>query len=183
LRTTYRIGIVTVLCLICAGHFADKVQGAENPAALTLRDMQGAKVRLGDLRGKIVVLNFWATWCGPCNAEMPLLVKAEAFYAGRNVAFVGASVDEPGKEAKVAEFVKKLGIRYPIWVGATDDDMKRMQVGNAVPATVFLDAEGVVRARILGQMRTGEMEERIDWLLSGRQGTTPDVLVRHLEEK
>jgi thiol-disulfide isomerase/thioredoxin len=183
LRRIFCIGIVGTVCLIGTRELAGPVYAAEKPVSLTLRDPQGGKVRLSDLRGKIVVLNFWATWCGPCNAEMPMLVKASSAYAGRNAAFVGVSVDEPGKEAKVAEFARKLGIAYPIWLGATDDDMKRMQVGNAVPATVFLDADGVIRARILGQMRPGEVEERLDWLLAGRQGTAPEALVRHLSPK
>jgi len=83
----------------------------------------------------------------------------------------------------VAGFVQKLQIGYPIWLGATDVDMKRLQLGNAVPGTAFLDADGIVRARILGQMRPGEIEERLDWLLRGQQGNAPAALVNHLDEK
>jgi thiol-disulfide isomerase/thioredoxin len=155
----------------------------EKPATLTLKDVQGTKVKLSGLRGKIVVLNFWATWCGPCNVEMPILVDAAKFYEGRNVVFVGASVDSSDTQGKVAAFAQKLQIGYPIWVGATDIDLKRLQMGDTVPATAFLDGDGVIRARILGQMRPGEIEERVDWLLRDRSGTAPSILVKHLGEK
>jgi len=157
--------------------------GAEKPAVLSLHDMQGSKVKLSDLHGKIVVLNFWATWCGPCNAEMPMLVKAAAAYLGKNVAFVGASVDAPETQGKIAGYVEKLQIAYPIWIGATDVDMKRLQMGEMVPGTAFVDTDGIIRMRVLGQMRPGEIEERIDWLLSDHQRKAPSEVVKHLEEK
>lgn len=157
--------------------------GAEKPASLTLKDMQGAKVKLSDLRGKIVVVNFWATWCGPCDAEMPMLVKTAASYEGKNVAFIGASLDEPETQKKIPDYLKKRQVTYPIWVGATDDDLKHFQLGNMVPATLFIDADGIVRARILGQMRPGEIEERLDWLLGGQKGTAPEAVVKHLDPK
>jgi hypothetical protein len=78
--------------------------------------------------------------------------------------------------------VSKLGIAYPIWVGATDDDMKRLRLGNSVPCTAFLDADGIVRARILGQMRPGEIQERVDWLLRDRAGNAPSANIKHLDE-
>ena len=174
---------VAVLCMAAGQSVAVGSSGAEKPASLTLKDTQGTKVKLSDLRGKIVVLNFWATWCGPCNVEMPMLVNAANTYAGKQVVFVGVSVDSTDTQDKVSGFVQKLHIGYPIWVGATDVDMKRLQFTNAVPATAFLDADGIVRARILGQMRPGEIEERVDWLLRGQQGNSPAVLVNHLNEK
>jgi thiol-disulfide isomerase/thioredoxin len=158
-------------------------ESVEKPAALTLKNLQGSKTRLSDLHGKIIVLNFWATWCGPCNAEMPMLVSAANSYDAQRVAFVGASVDEPNTQNKIAEYARKLRIGYPIWVGATDDDMKRLQLGNSVPCTAFIDADGIVRARILGQMRPGEIEERVDWLLRNRAGSAPPAVATHLDEK
>ncbi|WP_446742642.1 TlpA family protein disulfide reductase [Silvibacterium acidisoli] len=155
---------------------------AEKPASLTLKDLQGHKVRIADLHGKIVVLNFWATWCGPCNAEMPMVVKTAATYAGKNVVFIGVSVDAPQTQKKIPSYLTGHQISYPIWTGATDDDMKRLQLGDAVPATAFLDQDGVIRSRILGQMRPGEMEERIDWLINNEQGAAPTPVVTHLDK-
>jgi len=162
---------------------ATSATAAEKPATLTLKDMHGSRVKLSDLRGKIVVLNFWATWCGPCNVEMPMLVKAAASYQGKNVVFIGASVDAAETQGKVTGYTEKLQIAYPIWVGATDVDMKRLEMGEMVPGTAFIDTDGVIRLRVLGQMRPGEIEERLDWLLSDRKGIAPQVLVKHLDPK
>jgi len=181
-RVSRLLGVM--LLGVAAAQFVSLGQSdEEKPAALTLKDMQGKKAKLSDLRGKIAVLNFWATWCGPCNVEMPMLLTAAKSYADKNVAFVGASVDSPETQGKVGAYVQKLQITYPIWVGATDVDMKRLQIGNEVPATLFLDEKGIVRARILGQMRQGEIEERLDWLLRNQQGKAPDSLVKHLDAK
>lgn len=176
--------LAVMLLGLAAGQFASGDQSdEEKPAALTLKDMQGKKAKLSDLRGKIVVLNFWATWCSPCNVEMPMLLMAAKSYGDKNVAFVGASVDSSETQGKVGAFVQKLQITYPIWAGATDVDMKRLQIGDEVPATLFLDEKGIVRARILGQMRSGEIEERLDWLLRNQQGKAPDPLIKHLDAK
>ena len=175
-----RIATCLALALIATTAL---VAGPEKPASLTLKDLHGAKARLSDYKGKIVVVNFWATWCGPCDAEMPMLVKTASSYAGKNVAFIGVSVDEPDTQTKIPAYLAKRQVEYPIWTGATDDDMKHLQLGKAVPATLFLDANGIVKARILGQMRPGEIEQRVDWLLNNEQGTAPPQVVEHLEGK
>jgi thiol-disulfide isomerase/thioredoxin len=153
---------------------------ADAPATdLALKDSSGRKVRLRDLRGKPVLLNFWATWCGPCNAEMPALVDLEKQYAGR-VVFVGASLDDNKTVAKIPAFLARFQIDFPIWYGATLDDLDRLKMGNAVPDTAFLDAEGHLVARILGQARPEELKERLDWLTGDQSAPPPPAFVRHL---
>jgi thiol-disulfide isomerase/thioredoxin len=147
---------------------------------LALKDATGRKVRLRDLRGKVVLLNFWATWCEPCHAEMLALVDIEWQYAGR-VAFIGASLDDAKSAAGIPAFVSRYKIDFPIWYGATLDDLDRLKMGNAVPATAFLDAQGHLAARILGQARPEEVKERLDWLTGDRSGPPPPPLVKHLE--
>ena len=155
---------------------------ADTPATdLALKDAAGRKVRLRDLRGKVVLLNFWATWCGPCNAEMPALVDIEKEYGGR-VAFIGASLDDAKSAAKIPAFLSRYKIEFPIWYGATVDDLDHLKMGNAVPSTAFLDGEGRVVARILGQARPEEVRERLDWLTGDRSGPPPPALVKHLEK-
>jgi hypothetical protein len=83
----------------------------------------------------------------------------------RNVAFLGASVDSSETQGNVSVYVQKLRITYPIWLGETDGEMKRLQIGDEVPATLYLDEKDISCVRILRQMRLGEIEERIDWLL------------------
>src|ERR1035437_10331155 len=81
---------------------------------LALKDAAGRKVRLRDLRGNVVLLNFWATWCGPCQAEMPALADIEKQYAGR-VTIIGASLDDQKSVAKIPAFVSQYQIGFPIW--------------------------------------------------------------------
>jgi len=151
-------------------------------AELTLKNADGQRVRLSDLRGKPVVLNLWATWCVPCNAEMPMLVEAEKTYSSKGIVFIAASLDDAKSKAGIPSFTTKYGVAFPVWLGATADDMDRLQMGPAVPATAFIDAEGRIVARVMGQMREDEMKERLDWLAGPKTGTPPQAIVKHLEK-
>jgi thiol-disulfide isomerase/thioredoxin len=166
--------VVVLACLAIA------LLQAGPKAELTLKDANGQKVRLAELRGKPVVLNFWATWCGPCKAELPMLVELEKQYSGRGVIFIGASLDDAKTQARVPAFASEHGITFPIWYGATGDDLDHLKLGEAVPATVFIDAAGNIVARILGQARAEEVKERLEWLAGDRSGTAPAAIVKHL---
>jgi thiol-disulfide isomerase/thioredoxin len=154
---------------------------AEAPKAeLTLQDANGRKVHLRDLCGKPVVLNFWATWCEPCNAEMPMLVEMEKRYADRGVVFIGASLDDSKTKSKIPEFLAKYQIGFPIWSGAVADDLDKLKLGVAVPATAFIDADGHIVARILGQAKSEEVKERLDWLTGDSSAPAPAALLKHV---
>jgi thiol-disulfide isomerase/thioredoxin len=152
-------------------------------AELTLKDVDGKRVRLSDYRGKVVVLNFWATWCIPCKEEIPLLVQADKDYRDRGVVFVGASLDDSKTKSRIPDSVKKYGIDYTIWYGASGGDLGKLGLGNAVPDTAFLDRDGRIVARVLGELRSEELKERLDWLTGDRTGPAPQALVKHLEHK
>src|ERR1035438_5491003 len=107
---------------------------APKAADLTLQDANGRKVRLRDLRGQLVVLNFWATWCGPCNDEMPMLVDLEKQYAARGVRFIGASLDEAKTKAMIPAFVAEYKVAFPVWYGASGDDLDKIKLCGTVPA-------------------------------------------------
>jgi thiol-disulfide isomerase/thioredoxin len=155
---------------------------ADAPKAdLVLKDVGGQKVRLRDLRGRPVVLNFWATWCGPCHAEMPMLVDMEKRYAARGVLFIAASLDDARTKARIPAFLAEHKVGFPVWYGASGDDLDQLELGGAVPATAFLDAEGHIVARILGQARPEEVRERLDWLIGDTSARAPDPVLKHLE--
>ena len=151
------------------------------PVDLALTDAAtNTRVRLRDLRGQVVVLNLWATWCGPCKAELPLLAAAERVYKGRGVVFVAASLDDAKSRARIPEFIRQHEIAFSVWTGATGDDLFKLGLGEAVPATAFLDADGRIAARIAGQLQDYEIKERLDWLLGGQTGPAPKPFVKHL---
>src|ERR1017187_10470832 len=126
---------------------------SSSPADLTLSDMSGKKVHLKDDRGKIVVLNFWATWCGPCREEMPMLVESEKVWGPKAVVFIGASLDEKKTQKDIPAFLARYGVSFPVWIGASGDHLAKLGMGEAVPDTAFLDAEGVVFSRVLGEIK------------------------------
>src|SRR5438034_11803474 len=93
-----------LLCLLAAGPMLLATSQRTRTSELSLHDMSGKRVRLQDHRGRIVVLNFWATWCSSCTEEMPMLVEAEKEYGARGVIFIGAAVDERKTRRNVPEF-------------------------------------------------------------------------------
>ena len=158
------------------------VGAASDPRQVSLpfKDMNGKKVSVRDLRGKIVVLNFWATWCVPCRAEMPMLVEAEKEYAPRGVVFIAISLDDRQTRSKIPDYIGQFKIGFPVWVGGSTMDLQDLKLGQALPATAFIDREGRIAARVLGQVRKNELLERLDWLTGGRNGAEPNPLVLHL---
>lgn len=111
-----------------------------------------------------------------------MLVEAEKAYSSRGVVFIAASLDEVKTKPAIPAFIAKYEVRFPVWLGATANDLDRLQMGPAVPATAFIDAEGRIVARVWGQMREDEMKERLEWLAGPKTGTPPPALVKHLEK-
>jgi thiol-disulfide isomerase/thioredoxin len=158
------------------------VSAPKKPAAsdLNLVDLDGKKVHLKDYRGKLVVLNFWATWCIPCRDEMPMFVEVEKQWASKGVVFIAASLDDRKTEKNIPEFIQKYKIDFPVWTGTTGDDLARLKMGEAVPDTAFIDEDGVILARVQGEIKRPELTERLEWLCSDRKGPAPTPLLRNL---
>ncbi len=159
---------VHILPAFFAGALLVFAAGQATRAELRLKSIDGQRARLSDYRGKVVVLNFWATWCVPCAAEIPMLVQAEKYYNPKGVVFIAASVDDRKSKKNIPNFVNKYDIGFPVWMDATTGDLLRLGMGVAVPSTAFLDREGRIAARVEGQMREGDLRERLDWLLGNR---------------
>jgi thiol-disulfide isomerase/thioredoxin len=156
-------------------------QGAvsnEQPG-LSLKDVGGRTRSLGEYRGKIVVLNFWATWCKPCRDEIPILVSLDSRYRERGVEFIAASADDESTQKKVPEFARKLKITFPVWVGAKTTDLLRLGLGDELPATAIIDRNGAVVGRILGVVSHADLQKRIEWLLGDRETPAPPPLVNN----
>jgi peroxiredoxin len=107
-----------------------------------LMDIEGKKVKLADLKGKVVLIDFWATWCGPCRQEMPLLDDLFNRYERVGFTLLGVNIDDDSQRA--IDMMRELGVNFPVLFDATKDVSKLYNV-NAMPVTVILDREGNVR--------------------------------------
>ncbi|MGH9344824.1 MAG: TlpA family protein disulfide reductase [Terriglobia bacterium] len=160
-----RICVFTIILLVTSSS----ILAGDPLPKLKLKDLNGHRQNLNEYRGKIIVLNVWATWCEPCQAEMPMLVQEEARYRDRGLVVIGVSLDKPGDEDKVRAFAAKYKAGFPIWLGGSADDLDRWKLGPAVPATAFIDRDGEIVGRVMGEMRRPSLEHRLEWLLGNKQ--------------
>ena len=115
---------------------------AEVLLATTLPDLHGERQALAQWKGKVLVVNFWATWCPPCLKEIPEFIRMQDEFGDRNVQFVGIAIDD---RQKVADFAAKLGINYPVLMAEIEGISLSRQAGNrlgGLPFTVIIDRQG-----------------------------------------
>jgi thiol-disulfide isomerase/thioredoxin len=153
-----------IICLaaLLSAATAAAGQTVQKAPPLKLRDLRGRSIRLSDYRGKVVLLNFWATWCPPCRAEMPDLVKMQREYKN-GLQVIGVTYP-PQTIGEVRRFTRRLGINYPVALGTKQ--MKGLfDRGETLPLTIIIDREGNVRDRVEGILLPEEFEEKIKPLL------------------
>ncbi len=132
---------------------------------LALPDVDGQEQRLAQWHGKVMVVNFWATWCEPCREEMPEFVKAQTALGGKGLQFVGIAIDQPDK---IRQFTKELKLNYPSLVGGYGALEMSKTLGNSVgalPFTVILDREGGVAYTQMGPLKPGKLDAIVAKLL------------------
>lgn len=129
--------------------------------SLKLHDLKGVPHTLEDYRGKPVLLNFWATWCVPCAAEMPLLGEMQQQYQGK-IVFIAASIDDEDMKPQIEAFIKKhRGEALTVMMGATLDSLDDFGVNQGMPGTIFIDADGKIIDRITGALERPELEQEL----------------------
>jgi thiol-disulfide isomerase/thioredoxin len=136
----------------------------------SLESLEGKTTRLSDFRGKAVLLNFWATWCGPCKIEMPWFVELQQKYGSQGLQVVGVAMDDASKE-DIAKFAKDMGVNYPVLIGkeAVGDSYGGIP---ALPETFFIGRDGKVVDKILGLRGKTEIEDAIKKALSTQPTAT-----------
>lgn len=135
-------------------------------AELQLKDLFGVDQKLSSYRGRIVILNFWATWCVPCKDELPDLVAIQNDYAALGVQVIGAAADELADRAKVMKFIKEMRINFPVWLGLDTSEMQRFGVGPSLPATIIVGRDGKIDTIYPGVIKSAEVRKRLDAMLN-----------------
>ena len=135
-----------------------EVTAADAMLAIRLPDLENKSQTVSQWRGKVLVINFWATWCAPCREEIPLFVKMQERYRDKGLQFVGISIDSVDK---TSEFARSFGINYPTLIGTIDTVEISRQAGNkrrVLPYTVILNRKGQIIATELGNITHEKLE-------------------------
>lgn len=150
---------------VSPGTLVDKgLVGTRRPD-YELGSSSGERVSAAEFDGKVVLVNFWATWCAPCRKEMPMLVRLHQAYVAQGFEVVGIAMDEV---EQAREFAAGLGIDYPILIGTTDVMSIVREYGNVsgvLPYSVLIDREGIIRWAYLGELKEDEVTREITQLL------------------
>ena len=172
-RRTLIVGAVALVALaigagtayLRGGGGGDATRDGSAVLGLVLPDAQGKEQAIAQWRGKVLVVNFWATWCAPCREEMPEFVAAQARDGAKGVQFVGIAVDDP---EKVRAFVREIGLNYPALIGGYGAIELSKTLGNdlaALPFTIILDRQGRVAHTQLGPLKSAKLDDVLGRLL------------------
>ena len=171
MRRTFAVGTAVAglaLAALAAGIYFGSGVPRDPPSGLlelALPDVDGREQRLDQWKGKVLVVNFWATWCEPCRKEMPEFVKAQAAFGGKGLQFVGIAIDQPDK---IRQFSQELNLNYPSLVGGYGALELSKTLGNkimALPFTVIIDRNGGVAYTQMGPLKADKLDSIVAKLL------------------
>ena len=158
---TTRIFAVALLAIGCArgdegagnaGEGRGRVEVGHAVPAYRATGIDGDSVSLAQFRGRVLLLNVWATWCHPCREEIPQLRALHEKYSGKGLALVGVSVDASGNDDGIRAFMREFEMRYPVWLDP-DERISTEFLIVGVPATFLIDRQGVLRWRKTGPVQ------------------------------
>ncbi len=168
------VAAVVAAMLFVGFHAARRVGGDASADSLdvagksapdfTLQSLDGKNIQLSSYKGQAVLLNFWATWCGPCKIEMPWFVELQKEYGPQGLQIVGVAMDDASKE-EITKFVKEMGVNYTILLGKESVGQEYGGV-NVLPTTFFIDRDGKIVAREFGLQSRGLFVDNIKKALS-----------------
>jgi len=137
-------------------------QTGEQGKPLVLKDLNGRTIRLSNYKGRVVLINFWATWCAPCRAEIPELIKLQKRYRPKGLRIIGVTYP-PQSLREVKRFRQKMKVNYSLAIG-TKETKSLFTKSEALPVTVVIDRDGRVRAVIEGILYPDEFDQKIKTL-------------------
>ena len=158
-----KVPALIAICLTLALAGFAQSNSAEKIPQVSLKDLKGKTVRLSDFKGKVVVLDFWATWCAPCLSEIPELIKWQKEYENQGLQIVGIAYP-PTNRAKVRSFARRNKINYPILFGSKKT-RELFDSEDTMPLTVIIDKDGSITGPIEGIIFADEFDEKIKPLL------------------
>jgi peroxiredoxin len=167
IRIALVVAFVVVPCLPCPSAEPAVAPASQRAAApdFTLTDSNGKAIRLADYRGKVVLLDFWATWCTGCKVEIPWYMEFQKKYQRRGLSSIGVAMDEEGWD-KVTPYLRQKPITYPIVVG--DADLAKTYNVTSLPVTLLIDRHGRVADAHSGMVVKAEWEREIRALVAER---------------
>ncbi|MBE0461107.1 MAG: TlpA family protein disulfide reductase [Candidatus Aminicenantes bacterium] len=150
------LALMLVLSVYAENAIAQEKDYPDAPD-FTLTDLSGNKISLSGLNGKVIFLNFWATWCPPCKKEIPGFIEIYEKYKDQEMVIVGISLDKTGTDS-VRDFVEKVKITYPVAMG-TNDIVNDYKPGRFIPTTIIVDKNGKIRHKHVGYMDKDTLEK------------------------
>lgn len=163
MKFSHAVILIVLIGLVSSVSYCKKPVTGNDLPQVQLKDLNGADVDLAQFKGKPVIINFWATWCGPCRFEIPMLNELHRKYSPKGLVIVGISTDEEGA-AIVKPFMEDLPIEYSSYLKGTDTEEKFGGVW-ALPTTIFFDKNGKQVEKILGVQPREFFEQKIQQML------------------
>ncbi|HEY2845135.1 MAG TPA: TlpA disulfide reductase family protein [Bryobacteraceae bacterium] len=178
--TLFAAALVTIVS--CTAPFRDddvrvkKEKERKATPDFALKDSTGALVKLSDYKGKVVLLNFWATWCGPCKIEIPWFTDFQKTYKDRDFAVIGVSMDEDGWDS-VKPYVDQHKMNYRVVVG-NDEVSQLFGSIDSLPTTLIIDREGRIASMHIGLVAKNTYQKEIEQLLEASKDAPKTGAVR-----
>ena len=163
LKSSVLITVLASIALIIVSCAPPCPDLGKNAPDFTLQNTEGKSINLSDFKGKTVILNFWATWCGPCQYETPFFQAVHNERANKGAVILAIDIKE--SSATVKSFAANKGISFPILLDTEAKVAQKYCLPNVLPITIFINAEGIIKARKVGAFKSqAELESMLDSL-------------------